>query len=168
MTVSNIAKVAFNFLLCFILYFWLTVAIHEWIHLSVLRSLGGDGYIMRTWYGGATVFTATPHSWLGVSGWAWTAFAGGIGVALIYSLLALENWFEASAEEFVSLMPIIGAQLFYGVYEGLFEASLPQSAYLYYANFVVFSGFIAGFFVPVQWYSKWTCPILLLFRKFTE
>jgi hypothetical protein len=115
---------------CLILYYWLTVGIHEYLHLSVLRWLGGDGHIILTPYGGAMLIdkmSAVPYSYL------LTSLAGGIGVALIYGLLALWNWKDGDIEEWAALLQISAMQLGYGIYEGIFLNILPFQTYLDYA-----------------------------------
>ena len=59
--------------------------------------------------------------------------AGGIGVALIYGLLALWNWNDAEYEEWAALIPISSMQLGSGIYEAVFLNILPFQTFLAYA-----------------------------------
>jgi len=127
-----------EFATCFILYYWLTVGIHEYLHLSVLRWLGGDGHIVLTYYGGAMVFdkmSTVPYGFL------LTSLAGGIGVALIYGVFALWNWKDGDIEEWAALLPISAMQLGYGIYEGIFLSILPFQTFLDYAWIPTIIGF---------------------------
>jgi hypothetical protein len=143
---NGLASIA-EFVTCFVLYFWLTVAIHEFLHLSVLRWLGGDGHIILTGYGGAMVYDKTssnPYSSLLVG------LAGGVGVALIYGLLALWNWKDADFEEWAALIPISAMQLGYGIYEAVFLNVLSFETYLKYAWIPSLVGFVVVA-VPAFW-----------------
>lgn len=135
-------KKAFFSLAAFLAYFvgflWLSTGIHEWLHLEVLQLLGGNGYIMKGWIGGYVVFTQNPSNPVLV------ALAGGLGVALIYSFLALWNWTNFNPEEYSALLPMIFGQLVYGVFEGLFVFSMPMAQYADWSQLVYLFGVIAG------------------------
>lgn len=69
------------------LIFWLmTLPIHEFGHLVVLRWLGGDGYIKLMPHGAAVFPTAWPESLNRIIA---VAFMGGGSVFILYMILAL-------------------------------------------------------------------------------
>ena len=143
---GGLASIA-EFVTCFIIYFGLTVAIHEFMHLGVLRLLGGDGHIILTGYGALMVIdiqSSNPYSSFLVG------LAGGIGVALIYGLLALWNWNDAEFEEWAALIPISSMQLGYGIYEAVFLGILPFDTFLAYAWIPAAIGFAIVAF-PALW-----------------
>jgi hypothetical protein len=151
-----------EFVTCFILYFWLTLAIHEFLHLNVLRWLGGDGHIILTSYGGAMVYdVVSPNPYSGIL----VGLAGGVGVAAIYAVLALWNWKDADFEEWAALIPIAAMQLGYGIYEVVFLKILPFETYIANAWIPSIVGFVIVA-VPTLWilvnqiYSRFSEPIL--------
>jgi hypothetical protein len=138
MALKNALASIAEYATCFLLYYWLTVGIHEYLHLSVLRLLGGEGHIILTAYGGAMVFdqmSTNPYGFL------LTSLSGGIGVAAIYALLAVWNWKDGDIEEWAALLPIAAMQLGYGIYEGVFLSILPFQTFLNYAWIPTFIGF---------------------------
>ena len=147
MGIKNALASVAEYATCLVLYYWLTVGIHEYLHLNVLRWLGGDGHIILTYYGGAMVFDKmSPISY----SFLLTSLAGGIGVAAIYGLLALWNWKDGDIEEWAALLPISAMQLGYGVYEGIFLSILPFQTFLDYAWIPTIIGFgIVA--VPTVW-----------------
>ena len=126
---GGLASIA-EFVTCFVVYFGLTVPIHEFLHLNVLRMLGGEGHIILTGYGAlmkVDTYSSNPYSSLFIG------LAGGIGVALIYGLLALWNWNDAEFEEWAALIPIAAMQLGYGIYEAVFVGILPLNTFIAYS-----------------------------------
>jgi len=122
---------------------------HDWIHLQLLRYFGGDGYIIMTWYGGCVVFTQEPtHPTI-------VTLGGGIIVATLYGIKAYWNYVSLDWEELAALLPHIGGQLFYGVFEGLYIYTMPFSEYLKWAGLVQRIGFLLGSLVSVYILLKW-------------
>ena len=108
-----------EYVVCFMLYTWFTVPLHEWIHLEVLKWLGGDGYIIKTWYGGAVIFTKPPSNPTIV------ALAGGLGVAILYALIFYWDYYDGDWEEAGAVLPQLFSQLFYGVFEASYIYTMP-------------------------------------------
>ncbi len=143
---GGLASIA-EFVTCFIIYFGMTIAIHEVMHLNVLRFLGGDGHIILTGYGALMVVDIqSSNPWSSIL----IGLAGGIGVALIYGVLALWNWNDAEYEEWAALIPISAMQLGYGVYEAVFLSILPFETFLAYAWVPAIICFTIVF-VPAFW-----------------
>ena len=133
------------FVWCFLLYYGLTIFIHEALHLFVLRSFGGEGYIILTSSGGLTKFTTPPAP----TGMFWVALSGGVGVAAIYAMFAVINYKQHSMEEFASLLPFLTGQLAYGLFEGFFVFSMPRVLFNYYGSIIANIGFIAGLIIAL-------------------
>jgi hypothetical protein len=133
-----------DFLLCFILYWSFSVIIHEYIHLEVLRYFGGDGYIKLGFISAYVQFTTPPTQPFIV------ALSGGIGLAILYSILAYRNWANFDPEEYSSLLPIISAQLFYGFFEAFFIYTMPLSQFADISQVIFLIGMLIGL-VPAIW-----------------
>jgi len=138
---KEIALRVAEYVVCFLLFTYFTTALHEWLHLSVLKWLGGDGYITKTWYGGAVVFTEMPSNPTIV------AFAGGIGIAILYTILFLWDYYDNDYEEAAALLPVIGGQLAYGLYEGFFIYTIPFSEFMKWSEVVSVTGWTVGLLI---------------------
>jgi len=116
---------------CYIIFTIMTVPMHEWVHLVVARMLGGDGYIVATPFGALTVLTKIPeHFYL-------VAFSGGIFTAIVYLILFIWDVHDNDVEEYCSIIPLITSQLGYGVFEGMFVASMPMDAFISWGTVVL-------------------------------
>lgn len=134
------------------LIFWLVaLAVHEFIHLNVLRMYGGEGYTAFTITGGAVVFTKPPSNYF------MFALSGGLGIVAIYGLLAFWNWKDRDMEEFASILPFIGSQLAYGIFEGLFVFTMPRRLFNEYGGYISTAGFVFGLAI-----SLWIMANLLV------
>ena len=148
----------FEFVFTFLIFSFFTIAIHEWLHLSVTQYFGGDGYIIKTWYGAGVVWTIRPEYPQLV------AFAGGIGVAIFYSFLAFMDWHD-DIEQAAALLPIIGAQLAYGIVEGFFILDMPASTFRHYAYQALTVGWIVGFLAALIIMVMWLVRLDNKYRK---
>jgi len=140
-----------EYVTCFIIYLFVRLPVHEWIHLTVLRLFGGDGYIVPTFWGAQTVFTRMPtHVTI-------VAFAGGLGLGAIFFALAYWDWHDEDIEECAALLPHALSESFYGVFEGLFipiigfwGAKLTMEQFLQYASIIGVAGWLIG--LLIGWY----------------
>lgn len=99
-----------------LIYYYVSMVVHEFTHLAILKLLGGDGYI--DWMRGCVVITSPPLSVFAV------ACSGGIvlGIVLIIVTYLLLHYidFGEEGEIFVLLLiPIAVFQVLYGIYEGV-------------------------------------------------
>lgn len=127
-----------EFITCIIIYTYFTLPLHEWIHLSVLKMLGGNGYILSTPFGGFTVITESPKFFEFL-----VPFSGGIFVGLIYTVLFLWNKYSDDIEEMMALLPNITSQFTYGIFEGLF-IYMPFEWFVNTGQYVVMVSYIVG------------------------
>lgn len=139
-----------EYVLYFALYMYFVIPIHEWIHLQLLKLFGGDGYIAMTWYGGGVVFTKQPtHPTI-------VALSGGIGIAILYGIIAYWNYISMDWEELASLLPNIGSQLFYGIFEGTYIYVMPFQEFLKWGTLIQMIGWsiglIASFYILIRWW----------------
>jgi len=120
-----------EFVCDWLIYYFLSTAWHEWLHLWVLQALGGDGYIKRTWFGGVCIATQLPSHGL-------TLFylAGGIGCGLTWLLLAWWSWVDEDWEDYSALMMNALPQIAYGVFEALCITWMSFTQYMYWATVV--------------------------------
>lgn len=126
------------FMLRLLLYWWLTTCIHEWIHLTVLQQLGGAGYILKGASFGYVVITSPASIPFLV------AISGGVGVVVIYGVLALLHKLEFSPEGYAAMFPLIASQGIYAVFEGLFVFSMPASQFVELGQIVSIAGLLIG------------------------
>jgi len=153
MKVKEILLSIAEYTIYFALFMYFTTPIHEWVHLQLLRFLGGDGYIVMTWYGASVIFTRQPsHPTI-------VALGGGIAAAFFYSLKAYWNYISMDWEELAALLPHIGGQLFYGIFEGLYIYTMPFSECLKWASIVQSVGFMLGLLVSLYVILKWWIEI---------
>lgn len=150
MDMKNFVLSLLEYGFCFMLYMVFAIAIHEWIHLYFLKSFGGDGYIVSTLFGAQTIFTKDPLRNL-----QFIAFSGGLGVFSLYSGLFYWNWKAKSYSEAASLTPMIFNQLFYGIFEGLFEFSMPFAQYLYWGTMITVVGQTIGLIISLLIFIKY-------------
>lgn len=139
---------------CLLIFWAVTIPIHEFAHLQVLRWLGGNGHIIITWYGAAVVFTKQPtNPFL-------TALAGGISVVAIYAILFFWDWVDGDYEEAVSLLPFIFSQFLYGLLEAFFIFSMPFGIFHKWASVVMTAGIVTGTLIGlyILWRVKWKEP----------
>jgi hypothetical protein len=137
---SGVLSIA-EYATCLALYYFMILGVHEYIHLTVLRALHGDGYIILTWYGASVHFTQTPSNFLLV------ALSGGLGLALIYGLLALWNLKDGDIEEFAVVFPFAGLQLAYGLVEGFLIGAIPFGQFYLYGELASAVGFAIPMFL---------------------
>ncbi len=127
-----------EFAACYMLYNFLTVGTHEWIHLRVLKWLGGDGYIQATMFGGECVVTKLPEHGL------WLFYlSGGLMTGLIMLALALLEWMDRDYEKYAALQLCAWPQLTYAVFECLFP-DLPLLQYLWWSPLALAAGDAVG------------------------
>lgn len=137
----------FEFIVTFLAFNYFRHAIHEWVHLQVLQRFGGQGYIVDNIFGVGVHFTKLPTNTIIV------AFAGGIGVALFYTLLMYMDW-DDDPETAAAFPPIILSQLFYGSVEGLWIFGNPDK-FNQYASSAHTLGFIIGLMITIYLMIKW-------------
>lgn len=147
------ASLAFTkFLVLLFAFNYFTTGIHEWIHLSVLKYFGGNGYIVRTWLGGgATVFTKNSSNPFIV------ALSGGVFVGLLFLAIALLDWSTFDSEGFAGVLPIALSQISYGVFEAFFMYSMPRGEYMAWAGLANAIGLFIG--LPI---SLWVLAVSLM------
>ena len=125
----------------FFVVFWAVMTpLHEWFHLLLLRSFGGNGYIIKTWYGAAVNWTTQPtNHFIAI------AYIGGIGVALVYVAMLAWCWYDPFLPELAAaLFPWVSGQLAYGIFEGMYEFSMPSAQYISLGGLVFQIGVIIG------------------------
>ena len=122
---------AAEFLCDYLIYYFLSTAWHEWVHLWVLQALGGDGYIKRTWFGGVCVATQLPAHGLFLF-----YLAGGLGCGLTWLLLAWWSYVDGDWEDYAALVMNALPQIAYGVFEALCITRLSLDAYMLWAMVV--------------------------------
>jgi len=115
----------------------LSVGMHEFYHLAVLKLLGGEGYIRLTLWGGYVTPELAP-AW----GMWIVLLSGGSLTALTLAILGL--WFEDEVEERAAVLPHITTQLGYGVCEALLWPRLPRRHFIILMNIIAFSCFLLG------------------------
>jgi len=129
----------------FVIFYYVRLPIHEWCHLSILRMLGGDGYIRATLWGAETVFTRMPtHPTI-------VAFSGGLGLGTIFLFLMWTDWIDGDYEEVSALLPNCLSEYSYGVFEGLlipgiglFGGKLTMAEFLKYGTWIGVAGWTFG------------------------
>ena len=164
MTVKHGVLSIAEYLSCFLIYLMTTVGLHEFLHLSVLRQLGGDGYIvLHPLGGGGVVYTHFPTA---ANGELIVLFSGGILVFVIYTIFALWNYKDENYEELAALVPIALMQLFYGLYEGVFKPTLSDVNYVNYASIPAVLGFGIGLAFPIKHRGKWVPLFYALVAEF--
>ena len=115
-----------EFAIFFMIFYLVTTGIHEWFHLTTLKMLGGEGYIIKdVWGVTGTVFIKEPSNPFLV------CLAGGIGTGLLYLAIIILNWYDKihrDFEEVAALVPFCICQLVYGIFEGFFigRISIPE------------------------------------------
>lgn len=134
-----------KYILTFVIFYWAMAGIHEWFHLVALRALGGDGYVVSTWFGGGVEFTKWPTNPDLV------AYVGGLGVALIYGITMIFDWLSYDTPGSAALFPIVTAQATIGILEGMFIMHVPRAMYqsISTGGFVVSLGI--GFVISLFW-----------------
>lgn len=132
-------------------------AIHEWCHLSVLQYFGGDGYIVKSFWGVGVHFTKMPTNVTAV------AFAGGLGTAAFFALLMYMDW-DDDPETAAAFPPLIFSQLFYGIIEGLWIFGNP-ALFNEYAGMASSLGSGIGFAITLYLLIKW---LIRLDRKYSK
>jgi len=117
MTSKRFLEILLDLITAFIVFGMITVAYHEYCHFNVLRTMGGDGYVIFYWFAGYVVPTKLPPTVLGCF---LTALAGGIGCFLLY-LYFDQWWLEDPTDRWVRVACRfhLVSQLVYGIGEGL-------------------------------------------------
>jgi len=140
-----------EYVTCVIIFYFVRLPVHEWFHLEVARLFGGDGYIIKTFWGAATIFTKMPtHVTI-------VALAGGLGLGTLFLILAYWDWHDWDIEEFSALLPHALSEVSYGTFEGLFlpvlgffGTKLTMEQFLQYASIIGVAGWIVG--LLIGWY----------------
>jgi hypothetical protein len=145
---KNLLLSIIEYAVCFFLYTWFTTPIHEWCHLTLLKWYGGDGYIIKTWYGAGVVFTKPPTNPTIV------ALAGGIGVAILYALIFYWDYYDGDWEEAGAVLPPLFSQLFYGIFEALYVYTMPFQEYLKWGGILTTAGWTIGFILGLTMLFK--------------
>ena len=130
-----------EYVVCFAIFMFVEVGIHEYCHLYVLTLLGGKGYIILTWYGAACVIESMPPQWYAPM---LVSLAGGLGVFIIYTVLAVWDWLDGDFEEMASLIPFSAKNLAYGLFETAFVFVMPLHEYIKWGTVVSIAGFTVG------------------------
>jgi len=132
----SIAEYAF----CLTIFLFVDTGIHEWSHLTILRLLGGDGYIIKTPFGAGVVWTQMPTHPLGP---LIVSFGGGIGAAIIMLIIIIWDLWD-DVEEAAAAFPIFTRNLVYGIYEGLFILNTPRDVYIQNGMVISNLAFVVG------------------------
>jgi hypothetical protein len=145
---KSLALSVAEYITCYFIFTIITMPLHEWIHLSVARMLGGDGYIIATPFGALTVLTKTPqHFYL-------VALSGGILTALLFLLLFFWDVYDDDFEEYCSLIPLITSQLGYSIFEGIFVASMSIDSFVAWGTAVLLTCWAIGAVVSIAIYAS--------------
>jgi len=117
MTIKRFAEIIIELFGSFILFGFIIVAFHEWVHAVVLRTFGGEGYVVFYWFSGYVIIIKPPPTLLGQF---LTALSGGVGCFLFCLVLDLK-WLEEPADRWfrVPCRFHIASQIVYGIGEGL-------------------------------------------------
>lgn len=145
---NRAVKIIFSFAEYFItllIFYLTTIPLHEWFHLEVVRFFGGNGEIIKTVYGGAMRITSSPNGWIGLTA---TAFAGGIGIAGLYALIASLDWLD-DPEQFAAMIPLITSQFAYGIVEGIYLLTVPWENFVEIAQIALIIGWVVGIFISI-------------------
>lgn len=106
-----------KYIATFLAFYFISTPLHEWGHLLMCSYLGGECYIeRRTTLAGTynlTVFVKDPSSMFLFS------LAGGITVAVVFSLIYLFDWYSNDVIGAMAILPSITRQLVYGITEGV-------------------------------------------------
>ena len=142
-----------EYVLSFMFFYLITVAIHEYIHLKVLQYFGGNGVIgIGMWGGGFVNITKYP-----AQPWMLTpvALSGGLGIAMLFTIkMAMD--LKDDYEEAYALIPLILNQLAYGIFEGFFIFNMPKSEFTSIALDIAVITFVAGFLLSIILFvRKW-------------
>ena len=140
---NKYVKIIFSlaeYIITILIFYVFTVAIHEWIHLEAVYFFGGDGYIVKTAYGGAMKFTVMP-TYPTI-----TAFAGGLGVAGLYLLIMSLDWLD-DIEQAAAMIPLATSQFAYGLVEGLLIFTIPFEEFFNIAQIALAIGWFVGFVI---------------------
>jgi len=140
-----------EYVTCFMIFYLVRIGVHEWFHLETAILFGGEGYIIKTFFGALTVFTKMPRHPTVV------AFAGGLGLGAIFFALAYWDWHDWDIEECAALLPHAFSETAYGIFEGLFlpimgfwGAKLTIEQFLQYASIIGLAGWLVG--LLIGWY----------------
>jgi len=129
---------------CYAIYVFITVPIHEFLHMYVLKALGGDGYCRLTPFGAEVIFTKMPRMpWL-------VTLSGGVLTGLIFLALAYWDYIDGDWEEYIALHMTAWPQIFYGVFETVAITRLPLTAYIMWADIIMGAGIVFSlvFIIP--------------------
>ena len=99
--------------------------IHEYMHLIVGTALGGEGYIKLTGFGAATYWTGlTPTAY------TLTSYAGGLITGTVLLVWSLFDLYFKNVSGWAAITPVAVSQLVYGLYEGMYQGTIPKTQYL--------------------------------------
>jgi len=138
----------------FVVFAWLLMPGHEWLHLQVLHMLGGSGHIILTWYGAACVIEQPPIVQVFPSAEFWVALAGGVGMFFLYLWWFLWDWPD-DVEEASATIPFMLKSLAYGIFEGFFISVLPPSEFLKWGTIVCVASVTVGIILSLYVWVKY-------------
>jgi len=98
----------------FMAFYWMRLPCHEWFHLQTLLIMDGYGHIEYTIWGAQVVITDMPQHPTVV------AFAGGLGLGLLFIAFAYWEWISNNIEPLAAVIPQAASELAYGLFEGLY------------------------------------------------
>ena len=116
------SRVAFaQGLIIFLIYLFVSLAVHEYGHMIAIRILGYEGYISSDWITGVQWVEVPP---VGIHRF-YVGIAGGLAVAWVFTFLSL---FDVDREDKFAFVILTGGNLVYCIFEGwsllLLEPSL--------------------------------------------
>jgi len=127
------------------MFMLITAGMHEFFHLTLLKLLGGEGYIGLSFWGAYIIPERMPPRG------AWIALLGG-GFLTALTLTILGLWFENEPEEKAAVLPHILTQITYGICEALIWPILPISKFILITNIITFTLFILGSIIGI---ARW-------------
>jgi len=154
----NVRQMLFSiaeYVTCFMVFYLVRLGVHEFFHLEVAILFGGDGYIIKTFWGASTVLTKMPtHPTV-------VAFAGGLGLGTIFFILAYWDWCDWDFEECSALLPHAFSETAYGIFEGLFlpvmgfwGTKLTIEQFIQYGSIISLTGWIIGLLLGLYLWLK--------------
>ena len=148
----------FEFTIILVAFKFFTHSIHEWIHLEVLQYFGGDGYIVKSLFGVGVHFTKLPTNTMA------TALAGGLGVALFYTLLMCLDW-DDDPPAAAAFPPLILTQLTYGIIEGFYIFSMPVDDFNKITGIVWGISMVVGLLISIVLLILWLMRLNIKYSK---
>lgn len=150
---KNLIESMFEYVITVVAFLCVSVGIHELFHLKVLQFFGGNGYIsIDIWGNGWMTFTQyPPEQWMMTV----VALAGGVGIAIFYSILMFMD-IKDDYESAYAFLPLIINQLAYGIFEGFFIFKMSKEQFASIAGDIAVVTFIFGFLLSMILFArKW-------------